>query len=239
MLVDDESKKFITISTHKGFLPIQPPVECHPHLGFFSEPGRDCSMVYPMTTSSSRVQQMKSTSTIERLSLNAFPSPCVSWTLNRRFHPVAAKVEGIRDVPTNVPNWSHFWVWWISTENFLPNLASTLDPAKLLVVSCDASPYSVGAVLAHKFDDGMEKPTAYASRTLSQPERAHSQLDKQTLAIIFAVKKFHQFLYGRHFTNYTDHKTLLGLFNAEKATPTMGRVQRWSLTLFSSLTNTS
>ena len=91
----------------------------------------------------------------------------------------------------------------------------------------------VGAVLAHKFPEGSEKPIAYASRTLTKPERAYSQLDKEALAVIFAVKKFHQFLYGRHFVIYTDHKPLLGLFNPEKAPPTMAsrRVQRWSLTL--------
>ena len=107
------------------------------------------------------------------------------------------------------------------------------DPAKKLVVSCDASPYGVGVVLAHKFPDGSERPMAYASRTLTKPERAYSHLDKEALAVIFAVKKFHQFLYGRHFIIYTDHKPLLGLFNPEKATPLMasGRVQRWSLTL--------
>ncbi len=134
------------------------------------------------------------------------------------------------------------WVWNNAQEKAYQTAKDLLqsskvlvhyDPAKQLVVSCDASPYGVGAVLAHKFPDGSEKPIAYASRTLTKPERGYSQLDKEALAIIFAVKKFHQFLYGRHFVIYTDHKPLLGLFNPEKATPMMasGRVQRWSLTL--------
>ena len=46
------------------------------------------------------------------------------------------------------------------------------------------------------------------------------------------MKKFHQFLYGRHFKIYTDHKPLLGLLQPEKATPLMAssRMQRWAFT---------
>ena len=41
------------------------------------------------------------------------------------------------------------------------------DPKVPLILSCDASPYSVGAVLSHKMADGFDKPIAYASRSLS------------------------------------------------------------------------
>ena len=68
---------------------------------------------------------------------------------------------------------------------------------------------------------------------IKNTERGYSQLDKEALAVIFAGKKFHQFLLGRHFIIYTDHKPLLGLLNPGKSTPltASGRMQRWAWTL--------
>ena len=49
-------------------------------------------------------------------------------------------------------------------------------------------------VLSHRMDDNTEKPIAFVSRTLSKPEKKYSQLDKEALAIIFAVRKFRDYL---------------------------------------------
>ena len=87
------------------------------------------------------------------------------------------------------------------------------DPKLPLVVASDASAYGVGAVLSHKYPDGTERVIQYASQSLSRTQKKYSQIDKEAYAIIFAVKKFYQFLYGNRFTLYTDHRPLVQIFS--------------------------
>ena len=117
---------------------------------------------------------------------------------------------------------------------FSSNLLLThYDPSIDITVVSDASDYGVGAVISHIFPDGSEKDIAHSSKSLTHTELKYSQIEKEALAIIFAVKKFHKMSYGRQFTLNTDHKLLISIFGSKKGIPvyTANRSQRWATTL--------
>ena len=71
------------------------------------------------------------------------------------------------------------------------------DATKEIILSCDASQKGIGAVISHVID-GEESLISCASRLLTAVERGYSQLGREALAVVRGVKKFHNYLYGRH-----------------------------------------
>ncbi|XP_064461580.1 uncharacterized protein K02A2.6-like [Ornithodoros turicata] len=134
------------------------------------------------------------------------------------------------------------WNWNQQCQQAFKKVKELLSSPPLLVhydmdiplqLECDASAYGVGAVLSHIQADGSAKPIAYASKTLSVAESNYSHLEREALGVIFGVKKFHNYLYGRHFVLFTDHKPLKTIFGVKTGIPSIAaaRLQRWALTL--------
>lgn len=109
------------------------------------------------------------------------------------------------------------------------------NPDARIILTVDASPWGLAAILSQVEDDGKERPVYYASRSLIAAEKQYSQIQKEATAIIFGVRKFHHYLYGRSvpFVLRTDHKPLLSIFSPEKGIPefSANRLQRYALFL--------
>lgn len=77
------------------------------------------------------------------------------------------------------------------------------DPEKPLTIQCDASEKGLGAALLQE-----GQPLCFASRALTDTETRYAQIEKEMLAIVFAVEKFHQYTFARPVNVQSDHKPL-------------------------------
>ena len=82
-------------------------------------------------------------------------------------------------------------------------LLTYYDPKKPTVLQTDASIYGLGCVILWH-----GKPVAYASKALQAHEKGYVALEKEALAVTWALEKHHHFLYGYHFTMEMDQKCL-------------------------------
>jgi hypothetical protein len=92
---------------------------------------------------------------------------------------------------------------------------------------CDASDYAVGAVLGQT-KDKKHHVIAYASKTLAGAQLKYTTIEKELLAIVFAIDKFRSYLVGAKIVVYTDHAALKYLLTKKDAKP---RLIRWILLL--------
>ena len=101
------------------------------------------------------------------------------------------------------------------------------DLSKQMIVRTDASDVAMGAVLLQEFE-GVKFPIAYISKKFTDPQKNYCVMERECLAVIWAVQKFEVYLYGREFILETDHQPLLCLRKSKVANQ---RVMRWALSL--------
>ncbi|CAN6543727.1 unnamed protein product [Malus baccata var. baccata] len=121
-------------------------------------------------------------------------------------------------------------------EKAFKNLKEMLTLALIIVppnwslpfeLMCDASDYALGAFLGQRMD---KQPYIiyYASRTLNDAQLNYSTMEKELLAVVFALDKFHSYLLGNKVIIYSDRAALKYLLTKKEAKP---RLICWMLLL--------
>ncbi|XP_055615229.1 uncharacterized protein K02A2.6-like [Toxorhynchites rutilus septentrionalis] len=107
------------------------------------------------------------------------------------------------------------------------------DPKDVTELYIDASPVGLGAVLVQRDPSSTPRIICFASKGLTPTERVYPQTQREALAVVWAVEKLYFYLFGLHFTIFTDHKTLEYIFGGKhqdgrRATT---RAEGWALRL--------
>ena len=89
-----------------------------------------------------------------------------------------------------------------------PGVLRYYDPKKPVGLQVDACKSGLGAVLVQ---DG--SPIAYASRSLTETECRYAQIEKELLAVVFGVERFHQYIYAKELALETDHRPLVSIIS--------------------------
>ncbi|XP_005313535.2 F-box/LRR-repeat protein 2 isoform X6 [Chrysemys picta bellii] len=100
------------------------------------------------------------------------------------------------------------------------------DFDKPFMVFTDASDTGLGAVLVQ--DDEKGDTLVYLSKKLLPREQKYAAIEKECLAMVWALKKLEPYLFGQHFTVYTDHSPLTCLHQMKRAN---AKLLKWSLFL--------
>ena len=111
-----------------------------------------------------------------------------------------------------------------------PTTLIIYDPGTETKISADASSFGLGAVLLQQ-SEGLWKPVAYASHSMTQAERRYAQIQMEALGITWVCQRFSEYILGRRFTIESDHKPLILLLNAKHHDALPPQVVRFRLQL--------
>ena len=102
------------------------------------------------------------------------------------------------------------------------------NPRWKFCLTTDASNVGLGAELSQVDDSGKYNVIAFASRSLSPAERKLATIEKECLAIVWAVSQWRHYLLGKEFEIRSDHKPLQWLRTMKDNNP---KLTRWALKL--------
>ncbi|CEP13073.1 hypothetical protein [Parasitella parasitica] len=125
--------------------------------------------------------------------------------------------------------------WSINCEDVFTSLKEALVNAVTLVIPgpdtkyhlyTDASDIGIGASLSTMDDDGVEKPVLFLSRKLQPAEVKYATVEKELLAVTYAMRKLRKYLLDNEFILFCDNTAVCYLFNKDEPSQ---RFQRWIL----------
>lgn len=154
-----------------------------------------------------------------------------------RFIPnFATVVEPLRELTKKHVRWQ----WTETHEQALNLLKKSLTSEAMgyfrkdwkTEIIVDASPVGLAAVMAQYNPDDRDdrKVIMYVSRALSDVEKRYAQIEKEALALVWAVERLHLYLYGNDFSVVTDNKAVELIFGNPRSKPKT-RIERWYLRL--------
>ena len=109
----------------------------------------------------------------------------------------------------------------IKKDIMVATILAYYNPNKPTILQTDASCKGLGACLLQN-----EKPVYFASKALTETQKGYVEIELESLAVAWAMEKFHHFLYGNEFTLKTDQKPLEVILSKSlnQATPRLQRI---------------
>ena len=133
------------------------------------------------------------------------------------------------------------WQWTETHESAFQNIKNAVhekmtlsyyDPNKTTILEVDSSQTGIGVALLQE-----GKPIAFASKSLTDTESRYANIERELLAVVFALERFHTYIYGKAVIVQSDHKPLenIQFKNLSKAPPRLQRmllrIQPYSCTI--------
>jgi len=92
----------------------------------------------------------------------------------------------------------------------------------------DSSLYAVGCCLAQEDKLGNKHPIAYGSHKLTPTQSNWSTIEREAFAVLWALDKYHDIIFGAHTTVMCDHDLLKYLL---QNTTQSDKLTRWALSI--------
>uniref|UniRef100_A0A2H8TVD7 Retrovirus-related Pol polyprotein from transposon 297 n=1 Tax=Melanaphis sacchari TaxID=742174 RepID=A0A2H8TVD7_9HEMI len=93
------------------------------------------------------------------------------------------------------------------------------------ILVTDASLLGLGVILQQRDSDGNIHPVSFGAKKLTPAQKNYSALELEASALFFGCTHFRQYLYGKQFTVWTDHKNLVGLQKIKSESHVLNRIR--------------